>query len=153
MNKPTTGTLYSRPCNDGITALVIDVIRPLDGGWLCLALLLSDAADWQLTIQQIVLTAGDTLVYMRDTVSVVHHLAALRQQQIEREMTVKEAQRAERLVDLYMRQATFAVRWLLAPAKAPVDETPAERMEMERLGLASASLRKHPGGRETWGMW
>lgn len=91
MNRPTTGTLYERPNNDGIRALVIDAIRPMNGGWLCTALLLCECGT-PLSVQQIVLTCEDTPV--ESSVSVAEGLAQLRQMQIERKLADREAQRA-----------------------------------------------------------
>lgn len=98
MPKPTTGTLYERPLNDGIKALVIDAIRPLDGGWLCTALLLQPCCDDAATVlqpiavQQIVLTCDDRAQHAAP-LTVAEGLAQLRQMQITRKLAEREAQR------------------------------------------------------------
>lgn len=136
MNAPIPGTLYERADNDGIRALILSASRPLDGGWLCDALLI-DAAGEPLALSQIVLTLQDTPVYLRGaTVDVVTHLANIRQQQIERCLTEKEAARAERLTTLYMKQAAYITRQLTRPAKATSSITDKERAEAKALGLS-----------------
>lgn len=144
MNTPIPGTLYARDNNDGITALILSVTRPCDGGWLCDALLI-DAAGEPLALSQIVLTLHDTPVYLRGaTVDVADQLARIRRDQIERCLTEKETARGERLVQLYMKQAAYITRQLQRPAKAVSEWTCADQLEAEAAGLSSPTQRRHP---------
>lgn len=64
----------------------------------------------------------------------------------------KQAARTAELARREAERAAFIAR-TYTPGRVVADETPAERMEAERLGLKSASLREHPGtvGRQEWG--
>lgn len=64
----------------------------------------------------------------------------------------KQAARTAELARRECAQKEFIAR-TYTPGRVVADETPAERMEAERLGLKSAALREHPGtvGRQEFG--